>query len=179
MKHYAFPTILLLVASALLFVAALGSFGRAARSVRERDAARMAVEAARLDLTASQKNAAAARERSAEADRFFGKWSAEVEAESNVEQVFGQLDTLAVNNLLSPSGKTFTLNANYFFNGRHLPVQNVNITVAGDFSRSLNWLGAVESAFPLARVEQISYTNNGNTLCLAVQFVFPKKFEFE
>jgi hypothetical protein len=102
---------------------------------------------------------------------------AELHAEENVEQVFGRLDTLAVNNLLSPSGKNFTLNKNYLFNGRHTSVQNVNITVAGDFPRTLNWLGAVESAFPLARVEQISYTTNASSLSLAVQFVFPRKFE--
>jgi hypothetical protein len=179
MKHYTIPTVLLLAVSALLLFAALGSFGRASRSQRRRDDAQLAVEAARLDLAVSQKGAVAARERSAEADRFLKKWTDELGAESNIERVFGQLDTLAVNNLLSPSGKNFTLNMNYFFNGRHLPVQNVNITVAGDYSRTLNWLGAVESAFPMARVEQVSYTNNGNTLCLAVQFVFPKKFEFQ
>ena len=56
-------------------------------------------------------------------------------------------------------------------------MQDVNISVSGDFYRTLNWLGAVESAFPLARVEQISYTNNGSSLSLAVQFVFPRKFD--
>jgi len=110
------------------------------------------------------------------ADRFLGRWKAEMEAEANIEQVFGRLDTLAVNNLLSPSRKNFNLNKNYFFNGRHLPVQNVNITVAGDYARTLNWLGLVESAFPLARVELISYTNSGNSLSLNSQFVFPQSF---
>jgi hypothetical protein len=100
-----------------------------------------------------------------------------LEADGNIEQIFGQLDTLAVNNLLSPSGKNFALKTNYFFNGRQLTVQNVNISVTGDFYRTLNWLGAVENAFPLARVEQVSYTNNGNSLALAVQLVFPRKFE--
>jgi hypothetical protein len=37
----------------------------------------------------------------------------------------------------------------------------------------------VENGFPLARVEQISYTTNGNSLALAVQFVFPRKFDTE
>jgi hypothetical protein len=134
---------------------------------------------ARQQLEAVQKAASTAKEDSVQADRFLETWTAELQAEDNIEQVFGRLDTLAVNNLLSPSGKNFTLNKNYFFNGRHTSVQNVNITVAGDYPRTLNWLGAVESAFPLARVEQISYTTNANSLALAVQFVFPRKFDSE
>ena len=142
-------------------------------------AERAAVDSARAELAATTQAARSATAKSAAADRFLDLWKPEIAADSNIEQIFGRLDTLAVNNLLSPSGKNFTLNKNYFFNGRHTPVQNVNITVAGDFPRTLNWLGAVENTFPLARVEQISYTTNANTLALAVLFVFPQKFDSE
>jgi hypothetical protein len=179
MKNYTIAAILLLLVSALFLFQMLQSFGRASKAVNDLATAQDEATLARQQLEAVQRAATAAKENSAQSDRFMEKWTAELQAEENIEQVFGRLDTLAVNNLLSPSGKNFTLNKNYFFNGRHTSVQNVNITVAGDFPRTLNWLGAVESAFPLARVEQISYTTNTSSLSVGVQFVFPRKFDPE
>jgi len=179
MKRFTLPALVLLAVSALLLLAILRSFGRASQAAGKLAAEQRSVELSRLQLATIQRTAITAKSKSAAADKFLETWTQELDAESNIEHVFGRLDTLAVNNLLSPSGKNFTANTNYFFNGRHLPVQNVNITVAGDYARTLNWLGAVEYAFPLARVEQISYTTNGNSLSLSVQFVFPRKFEVE
>jgi len=177
MKHYRIPTIVLLAATCLLLLFLLKSFGRASRAAAQLTAERAAVAAARAELAGTQQAARTAKAKSAAADQFLDAWKPELEADANIEQIFGQLDTLAVNNLLSPSGKNFAIKPNYFFNGRQLSVQNVNISVAGDFYRTLNWLGAVERAFPLARVEQISYTNTGSSLAMAVQFVFPRKFD--
>jgi hypothetical protein len=179
MKNYSLPAILVLILSALFLFVMLQSFGRASRANRDLADAQEKAVFSRQQLEAVQRAAADAKQNSLQADKFLETWTTELKAEENVEEVFGRLDTLAVNNLLSPSGKNFTLNKNYLFNGRHTSVQNVNITVAGDFPRTLNWLGAVESAFPLARVEQISYTTNASSLSLAVQFVFPRKFEPE
>lgn len=179
MKSYTIPSFILLFVSALLFFAMLQSFGETRRAASDLAAAQSEASLAGQELANVQRSAAAAQKSSAQADHFLESWTAEFQAEDNIEQVFGRLDTLAVNNLLSPSGKNFTLNKNYFFNGRHLPVQSVNITVAGDYPRTLNWLGAVESTFPLARIEQISYTTNANSLALAVQFVFPQRFDSE
>jgi len=179
MKNYTIPAFVVLSLSALLLFVMAQSFGRTHRAAGDLAAAESEAKLARRDLEVVQQAAAAAKENSAQADRFLETWTAEFQAEENIEQVFGRLDTLAVNDLLSPSGKNFTLNKNYFFNGRHTPVQSVNITVAGDFARTLNWLGAVESTFPLARIEQISYTTNASSLALAIQFVFPRKFNSE
>jgi hypothetical protein len=179
MKHYRAAAIVLLAASAALLLVVVKSFSRAHRAAAGLVAGKQAVAMAQAQLTAAQRAVTVARAKGARADRFLDTWTNELDAESNIERVFGKLDTLAVNNLLAPSGKTFTSNMNYFFNGRHLPVQHVNMSVAGDYARTLNWLGAVEGAFPLARVEQISYTNSGNSLSLAVQFVFPRKFDTE
>ncbi len=177
MKHYSLPAFVLLFASALLLFGIVHSFARASRAHADLAAARDAADQASLELIAAQRAAAATKVSGAPADRFLASWKQELEAESNIEHIFGRLDTLAVNNLLSPSGKNFTLNPNYFFGGHHMAVENVNITVAGDYYRTLNWLGAVESAFPLGRVEQVYYTSSGNSLSLAVQFVFPRTFE--
>lgn len=177
MKHYTVPTFLLLAVTGLLLLGILRSFARAGRADAALAAERSDVDQARRELTRSLQAAKAATEQSAVADRFLGRWKPELESDGNIEQIFGQLDTLAVNNLLSPSGKNFAVKSNYFFNGRQLSVQDVNISVAGDFYRTVNWLGAVESAFPLARVEQISYTTNGTSLAMAVQLVFPRRFD--
>jgi hypothetical protein len=179
MKHYTLPIFLMLAASALMLFGIAKSFEGASRSSRELAAQRSAVDSARQELISIQHRAEAAKKKSAPVDDFLAAWTPEISNESNIEQIFGRLDTLAVDNLLSPSGKNFSQSTNYFFDGRHLTVQSVNITVAGDYYRTLNWLGTVENAFPLARVEQISYTTNANSLALAVQFVFPSKFDSE
>jgi hypothetical protein len=177
MKRYRMPIFLLLAATALLLFAMLKSFHRASAAAKQLSTEQTAVALARVELIQTQQAARAAEARSAPADHFLALWQPELAADANIEQIFGQLDTLAVNNLLSPSGKNFMVKSNYFFNGRQLTVQEVNISVTGDFYRTLNWLGAVEHAFPLARVEQISYTNGNSSLALAVQFVFPRKFD--
>jgi hypothetical protein len=179
MKRYTAATIALLLASALLTLGTLRSFREAGRSAAGLAAARTAMNAARETLIATRQAAEAAKARGESAARFLDTWNLQLAGAASIEEIFGRLDTIAVNDLLSPSGKNFVVSPNYFFNGRHMPVQSVNITVAGDYYRTLNWLGAVEYAFPLARVEQISYTTNANTLSLAVQFVFPRKFDAE
>lgn len=179
MKHYTLPAFVLLLATLLFAFAILQSFERAARAASELAAQNHSLDLAREQLASMQKAVTTTKEKGAPAAHFLDKWTAELNNESNIEHIFGQLDNLAVTNLLSPSGKNFALNNNYFFNARHLSIQNVNITVAGDYYRTLNWLGTVESTFPMARVEQISYTTTSNTLSLAVRFVFPRKFDTE
>jgi hypothetical protein len=176
-KSYTLPTFLLLAASGLFVLGILRSFRSTSRAAADLASEAATVASDRAELSATQRAVKATALKAVESDRFLGKWAAELDAEASIEDIFGRLDTLAVDNLLAPSGKNFKLNTNYFFNGRHLPVQNVNINVAGDFYRTLNWLGAAENAFPLARVEQITYTNTGNSLSLGVQFSFPRKFD--
>jgi hypothetical protein len=176
-KSYSLPAVLLLAISVLGVLGVLRSFRGAHQAAAELTAEQATVIQDRADLAATERAVKSTALKAVESDRFLARWAPEIEAEASIEDIFGRLDTLAVDNLLSPSGKNFKLDTNYFFNGRHLPVQNVNISVAGDFYRTLNWLGAAESAFPLARVEQITYTNAGNALSLAVQFSFPRKFD--
>jgi len=177
MKQYTLPAGLLLLISLALILGVAVSMKHEAMAAAKLAASEHDLESAREELRAVELSAANAARKSEPANRFLDTWTPRLVGEASIEEIFGRLDTLAVSNLLSPSGKNFTVNSNYFFNGRQLPVQNVNITVAGDYSRTLNWLGAVEAAFPLARVEQISYTVNGNSLALAAQFVFPRKFD--
>jgi hypothetical protein len=177
MKHYTIPTAILLILSGLMLLGILKSIHAAGAAAAELAAAQTSVRDAQVSLAAAQTAAAVAQAKSAPTDKFLAAWNPEIASEANIEEIFGQLDTLAVNNVLSPSGKSFAVKPNYYFNGRQFPVESVNITVAGDFFRTLNWLGAVENSCPLARVEQISYTNVGNSLSLAVQLVFPRKFD--
>jgi hypothetical protein len=177
MKSYTLPTAILLLISGLMLVGIYKSIRAANAATAELASERSSLQAAQSNLVAAQAAAAAAQAKSAPADKFLAAWNPEISSESNIEEIFGRLDTLAVNNVLSPSGKSFAVKPSYYFNGRQFPVESVNITVAGDFFRTLNWLGAVENSCPLARVEQISYTNVSNTLTLAVQLVFPRKFD--
>jgi hypothetical protein len=177
MKSYSVPSFVLIAASLLLLLLALNCVERSGRVTAGLAQARRSIEDARRDLASAQALAAKAKVSGAPVEAYLSGWNAELDAEGNIEQVFGRLDTLAVNNLLSPSGKNFAARPNYLFLSRHMPVQNVNITVAGEYYRMLNWLGAVEYAFPLARVEQASFIANGNSLSLALELVFPRRFE--
>ncbi len=177
MNPYTPPAAVLLAASAACLFGMSQSFQHAHAASRELAAAGIALHTAQQQLTAAMRATEVAKQKTAPADRFLTVWNRELTAEAGIEDIFGKLDSLAVNNLLSTSGKNFGANANYFFDGHKLPTQTVNITVAGDYYRTLNWLGAAEAAFPLARVEQISYSTNANSLSLAVQLVFPRKFE--
>lgn len=179
MKQYRVPAIVLVAASLLLALLTLKSVERARRAAADLAEARRLLGNSRRDLMVAQAAAARAKKSSAPVEEFLAQWNDELAAEASIEPIFGKLDTLAVNDVLSPSGKNFGVKPGYLFQGRKMPVQNVNITVAGEFYRTLNWLGAVEYAFPLARVEQISYAANGGSLTLALQLVFPRKFETE
>lgn len=179
MKSYNLAAAALLGATFLCFAGIASSLRHANQAAQDLAADQRAATAAQQQLVLVRQRAQSALAKSQSANQFLDTWSPRLDAQSNIEAVFGKLDTLAVNNLLSPSGKNFAGKPNYLFDGHQVPVENVNITVAGDFSRTLNWLGAVESAFPLGRVEQISYTMTGNSLALAAQFVFPKKFDLQ
>ncbi|HEX3728182.1 MAG TPA: hypothetical protein VHV47_00125 [Opitutaceae bacterium] len=179
MKSYTLPAFLLLILTGCLGLGIMKSFRGANRAKAGLAAEQAKVDSDRHDLAGVQRAAKATAQKAVESDAFLTKWDGELQSESSIEDIFGRLDSLAVGNLLAPSGKNFKLNTSYFFDGRHLPVQNVNIAVAGDFYRTVNWLGAAESAFPLARIEQINYTNTGNSLSLAVQFSFPRKFDLK
>lgn len=179
MKSYTVPAFGLLAVSALLVLAIAKSFGSARNAARDLAAAQSTVALDRVALAATQVAARTAALNARQTDAFLSKWTGELDNEANMEDVLGNLDTLAVDGLLSPAGKNFQLNAGYPFEGKHLAVQTVNITVSGDFYRTLNWLGAAEHAYPLARVEQISYTNTGSALSMAVQFSFPRNFDLQ
>jgi hypothetical protein len=179
MKHYRIPAIALLVVSAALLLFTLKSIERTRRAGADLVDARRALDRSRRNLLDSERAANEAKQSGAPIEEFLGNWTREITAEASIEQIFSQLDTLAVDNLLSPSGRNFTTNANYLFDGRKIPVESVNITVAGDFYRTLNWLGAVEAAFPLARVEEISYVANDTSLSLSIELTFPRKFDVD
>jgi len=177
MNRYTPPAAVLLAASAACLFGMSRSFSSAHTASQQLAAAGIALTAAQNQMAAAVQATNSARQKTAPADKFLETWNRELSAESGIEDIFGKLDSLAVNNLLSTSGKNFAANPNYFFDGHKLLTQTVNISVSGDFYRTLNWLGAAEATFPLARVEQISYSTNANSLSLAVQMVFPRKFE--
>ena len=179
MKSFFMPAMTLCGAAITLIIVALFSFQTA--SIAQRQLLESKRNAADADIMFQQSvaKAAQARKQGSATDVFLETWRKEFHASDNVEQVFGRLDTLAVNNLLSPSGKSFTINSGYFFKDAQVRVKNVNVTVTGDYFRILNWLGASEYAFPLARVEQVSFTTNASSLALSVQFVFPNQFEVQ
>jgi hypothetical protein len=177
MNRYTPAAAVLLATSAACLFGMSRSFSSAHTASQDLASAQAALIGARQQLAAAVRATDLAQQKTGPADRFLAVWNRELAAESGIEDIFGKLDSLAVNNLLSTSGKNFVANPNYFFDGHKLPTQTVNISVSGDFYRTLNWLGAAEAAFPLARVEQISYSTNANSLSLAVQMVFPRKFD--
>jgi len=177
MKSFFMPAMALCGAGVTLLIVAAFSFQSASISQRQLLEAKRNAQDADTMFQQSVAKAAQAKQQGSATDVFLEIWRKEFRASANVEQVFGRLDTLAVNNLLSPSGKSFTVNSGYFFKDAQVRVKNINVTVTGDYFRIINWLGAAEYAFPLSRVEQVSFTTNASSLALSVQFVFPNQFE--
>lgn len=176
MKSYTLPAAVLVAVSGCMLLGLTSSMKHAGQAQAKLATDRQALQTAQLELTSADRAARDMAKKSRPAEQFLDIWTPRLTAETSIDEIFGRLDTLAVDNLLSPSGKNFTTSSKYFFNGRQLSVQSVDITVAGEFARTLNWLGAVEAAFPLARVQQLSYTGAGNSLALAAHLVFPRKF---
>jgi hypothetical protein len=177
MKSFFMPAMILCGAGVTLLIVALFSFQSTSIAQQQLLESKRNAQDADVMFLQSVAKSTEARKRGTATDVFLETWRKEFRASDNVEQVFGRLDTLAVNNLLSPSGKSFTVNSGYFFKDAQVRVKNVNVTVTGDYFRILNWLGAAEYAFPLSRVEQVSFTTNASSLALSVQFVFPNQFE--
>jgi hypothetical protein len=109
------------------------------------------------------------------ADEFIKEWQRSFLSEDDTQRILPALDSLAVANVVSSSDKQNKADPGYTFRNKIIPVESVKISVSGDYYRLLNWLGAVEQEFPLARVEAVSFTNQ-NGLKMTSTFSFPTCF---
>lgn len=176
MKSYTLPAAILLLVTMLLGVGIMTSLRHASEASAQAETDRSAQSSANDDLDRARANAIRMEKQSQPADNFLAVWSAHLNGDSTIDDIFDRLDKLAITNVLSPSGKSFTNSSQYFFDGKQLPVLSVDITVAGDYARTLSWLGAVEESFPMARVQQISYSGTGSSIALAAHLIFPRRF---
>jgi hypothetical protein len=110
------------------------------------------------------------------ADEFIKEWQRSFLSEDDAQRILPTLDNLAVANVVSSSDKQNKADPGYTFRNKIIPVESVRISVSGDYYRLLNWLGAVEQQFPLARVEAINFTNQ-NGLKMTATFSFPTYFK--
>jgi hypothetical protein len=110
------------------------------------------------------------------ADEFIKEWQRSFLGEDDMQRILPALDSLAVTNVVSSSDKQNKADPGYNFRNKIIPVESVKISVSGDYYRLLNWLGAVEQQFPLARVEAVSFTNQ-NGLKMTSTFSFPTCFK--
>jgi hypothetical protein len=106
------------------------------------------------------------------ANNFIKQWQRSFLSEDDAQGILPALDSLAVTNVISSSDKQNRADPGYTFRDKIIPVESVKISVSGDYYRLLNWLGAVEQQFPLARVEAVSFTNQ-NGLKMTSTFSFP------
>ncbi|HEY3756921.1 MAG TPA: hypothetical protein VFE31_13825 [Opitutaceae bacterium] len=176
MKSYTLPAGILLAVTGLLGLGITTSLKHAGQASAQANADHSDQIAASADLDRARANANRMEKQAKPADDFLALWQVNLSNDTTIDDIFDRLDKLAIANVLSPSGKNFTNSSQYFFDGKQLPVLSVDITVAGDYARTLSWLGAVESSFPLARVQQISYTGTGSSIALAAHLIFPRKF---
>jgi hypothetical protein len=110
------------------------------------------------------------------ADEFIKGWQHFFLSDDDTQRILPALDSLAVTNVVSSSDKQNKADPGYTFRNKMIPVECVKISVSGDYYRLLNWLGAVEQQFPLARVEAVNFTNQ-NGLKMTSTFSFPTCFK--
>jgi hypothetical protein len=176
MRSFFIPCLTLIGLALLGVFIAVSTFQKVARLQLDVSATKQEVDEdkAQKAIIASTLSRLSAESRPA--DEFIKEWQRSFLGQDDTQRILPALDSLAVTNVVSSSDKQNKADPGYTFRNKIIPVESVKISVSGDYYRLLNWLGAVEQQFPLARVEAVSFTNQ-NGLKMTSTFSFPTCFK--
>jgi hypothetical protein len=177
MRSFFLPSLILIVLALLGGVIALSSFRNVARLQRDVVGLKQDVDDNKTQNAVIESKLNQLRTESQPAGDFLNEWQRTfLDGDDAKRIILPSLDSLAVTNIVSSSQKQTHTEPGYAFRNKIIPVESVEITVSGEYYRLLNWLGAAEQAFPLARVESVSFTNQDG-LKLSSTFSFPIYFK--
>lgn len=176
MRSFFLPCLTLIGLALLGIIIALATFQKVARLQFEVSAMKQEVDNDKTQKIIIESRLSRLSAESRPADDFIKQWRSSFLSEDDTQRILPTLDNLAVANVVSSSDKQNKADPGYTFRNKIIPVESVKISVSGDYYRLLNWLGAVEQQFPLARVEAVSFTNQ-NGLKMTSTFSFPTYFK--
>jgi len=177
MKTYTGAAIVLMGVAIAFAMAALATFQWAGNAHQNLLNAEMIYDGAVKQREGAQNTAEKAQRDAVPVENFIKDWKDQFSAGDDLSQIFSHLDTLAVDNLLSSSDKSNNPSSAYLFKDAQRNVLAITIRVSGDYARIINWLGEVETTYPLARVEHVTFTVKNNTVSMYAAIVFPHFFE--
>jgi len=176
MRSFFIPCLTLFGLALLGVFIALSTFQRVSRLQLDVSATKQEVDEDKTQKTIIASTLGRLDTESRPANEFIKEWQRSFLSEDDMQRILPALDSLAVANVVSSSDKQNKADTGYTFRNKIIPVESVKISVSGDYYRLLNWLGAVEQQFPLARVEAVSFTNQ-NGLKMTSTFSFPTCFK--
>ena len=113
-------------------------------------------------------------EASVPVNTFMNAWSAMLAPGRDANSIMSEFGSLGIAHTIAIQGRKPTPNDTTVWQGRQIPMQGAQCTaVSGEFYRLMNWLGAVERAWPLARFETVSIDQNGASLSRTVKVAYP------
>ena len=176
MRSFFLPCLTLICIALLGVFIALSTFQKMARLQLDVSTMKQEVDDDQTQKTIIASTLSRLSTESRPADDFIKEWRRSFLSEDDTQRILPTLDGLAVANVVSSSDKQNKADPGYTFRNKIISVESVKISVSGDYYRLLNWLGAVEQQFPLARVEAVSFTNQ-NGLKMTSTFSFPTYFK--
>jgi hypothetical protein len=177
MRSFFIPCLILIGLAVFGLFIALSSFQNVARLQRDVVSIRQDVDDSKTMNAITEGKINVLRTESRPAEGFLKQWQRTfLNGDDASRTILPDMDSLAVANLVSSSQKQTHSEPGYTFRNKTIPIERVEITVGGEYYRLINWLGAVEQEFPLARVETVSFTNEDG-LKLSASFSFPIYFK--
>lgn len=105
-------------------------------------------------------------------EAFLAEWSLHAQEAGTVGPIVEQLSRLSTERSLLNTRKPTPMNEDYPFGGGRAIVQKVGFAVTGSYLGVLEWLGAVETSFPYARLDSVIMRGRGNEVEMEIMLVF-------
>ena len=105
-------------------------------------------------------------------ERFLADWSLHAEEGSSVGNIVDKLSKLAYDRNLITTRRPTPIREDYPFGALAATVQIVGFTVTGSYPSVIDWLGAVETSMPYARIENVVMRGRNNDIEMEIQLEF-------
>jgi phosphate-selective porin len=141
--------------------------GRNALRHRQEELGKTQAQSRQKQVTLQKK-----KEATTPANTFMGHWRNAIVSDQASNNMLSDLAKFGTDELVSVQGRK-SGKAEYLWRAKPVEVQFADVAVSGEYHRLMNWLGATERAWPLARFEQIALHQNGPSLQLFVRLSYP------
>lgn len=167
------------LAITFLAIVALGSIastlllaGKWRESVAACASSERALEEKRAEQTKRIEQLAERRRQVSDAQNYAQTWEPYLARMRTLADVVSGVDTEAQKAVVA-IGNRSTPDVTMTFEKKDVPVQAVRMDASGDYARLVNWLGAVEAAYPAALVWRVGLEQRDKNMAMAVTLYIP------